>query len=57
MKKIVKYRLRTRSIEEFAEDVEADIKKGWQPFGGVSLVIGPSSMTFYYTQAMVKYEE
>lgn len=37
---------------QFAEVVNAAIKEGWEPLGGVSIVMGTTQHTFY--QAMIR---
>jgi hypothetical protein len=44
------------STEELAKEVNKEIKKGWKPFGGVSIALGESDFnrSFKVAQALTK---
>lgn len=59
MTKIVFYGLvSSTDPEQFVKLANDAIAKGFQPFGEVQIVkYGGGTLTFQYTQAMVRYEE
>ncbi len=56
MSRIIEYQVvvATGDNKQLNQRVNALIQQGFQPFGGVSEAV--DNQVFYYTQAMVKYE-
>lgn len=58
MKKICEYKLLVANfVEDLNDNVNESIKDGWQPYGNPFTVQRENYNLFYFTQAVVKYEE
>ena len=62
MKKIIAYLTLSAEGQPNAldEKVNRAVKEGWQPFGGISVIIrdgASQSKEYIFTQAMVKFED
>ena len=55
-RKIIDYQTLLAYPMEIDDYILGEIKDGWQPIGGLSLVIDPDTKKIMFGQAMVKYD-